>query len=240
MAEQTPWNSPYAYCSNDPVNRVDPTGMDDHLNNNNLGGVTVTGHNDHRQDDNDRDANNYANYWSNDHSNPNGGGPLMGDGSGNDSQSSSNYSYVPVNTDKILKDGEKGDGSTDMNTNTTVRNSKKFVYNKNVSAKVYTDTKIKHKLTNFTTITTDNFNHELSVSHGPYSQGDDGSVMVGNVGFNPNNGEIIINQSFSMPFSNTTYGVELHINANDALEDFLITVVEHPEVILEGVLETAY
>lgn len=147
---------------------------------------------------------------------------------------------MPVNTDKILKDAEKGDGSTDMNTNTTVRNSKNFVYNKNVSAKVYTDTKIKHKLTNFTTITTDNFNHELSVSHGPYSKGDDGSVMVGNVGLNPNNGEIIINQSFSMPFSNTTYGVELHINSNDALEDLLMTVVEHQEVILEGLLETAY
>ena len=54
-----------------------------------LPGITCTG-NDPRSDRNNSEANNYANYWSNDHSNPNGGGPLMGDGSGNDSQSSSN------------------------------------------------------------------------------------------------------------------------------------------------------
>jgi hypothetical protein len=105
LAEQTPWNSPYAYCSNDPVNRVDPTGMDDHLNNNNLGGATVTGH-DPRPDRNNSDATNYSNLWSSDHSNPNGGSPLMGDGSGSDSQSSTSQSSVPVNTDKELKYGE--------------------------------------------------------------------------------------------------------------------------------------
>jgi len=137
LAEQTPWNSPYAYCSNDPVNRVDPMGMDDHLNNNNLGGVTVTGHNpnDHRQDDNSKDANNYANYWSNDHSNPNSGGPLMGDGSSNDSQSSTNESSVPVNTDKILIYGESDpdsnygpDGSYNLYTQNETNKATKVMF----------------------------------------------------------------------------------------------------------------
>ena len=26
LAEQTPWNNPYAYCSGNPVNRIDPDG----------------------------------------------------------------------------------------------------------------------------------------------------------------------------------------------------------------------
>jgi hypothetical protein len=32
MAEKKPWLTPYNYCSNNPLNRIDPTGMDDYFN----------------------------------------------------------------------------------------------------------------------------------------------------------------------------------------------------------------
>ena len=65
LADQTPWDNPYAYCGGDPVNRIDLTGKSS-------GGleIVILGH-DYTKDNND--AQYYANYWSNDHSNPNGG-----------------------------------------------------------------------------------------------------------------------------------------------------------------------
>ena len=41
LCEMKPWQSPYMYCSGNPVNRTDPTGMDD-INGGTLSGVTVT------------------------------------------------------------------------------------------------------------------------------------------------------------------------------------------------------
>ena len=32
LAEKTPWNSPYGYCSGNPINKIDPTGMTDYYN----------------------------------------------------------------------------------------------------------------------------------------------------------------------------------------------------------------
>ena len=85
-----------------------------------------------KEKENNRDANDYANYWSSDHSNPNSGGPLMGDGSSNDAQSSTSQSSVPVNKDKILIYGESDpdsnygpDGSYNLNTqNETIKATK--------------------------------------------------------------------------------------------------------------------
>jgi len=72
LAEQTPWDSPYAYCGNDPVNRVDPTGMS-------YGGqeIVIIGHNpnDDGYIHSATDATAYE--WSQDHSNPNNGAPTM-------------------------------------------------------------------------------------------------------------------------------------------------------------------
>jgi RHS repeat-associated protein len=108
LVEIHPWESPYMYCGGDPVNRTDPTGMLDKpylpLNNQNLGGVDV--HPEYTPNDVN------AALFSNDHSNPNGGTPLMDGYSGNWNDQFSGGSPVqtsPVNTDKVLNKGEIAD-----------------------------------------------------------------------------------------------------------------------------------
>ena len=41
LAEKTPWNSPYGYCSGNPINKIDPTGMTDYYNQNGKFVLTV-------------------------------------------------------------------------------------------------------------------------------------------------------------------------------------------------------
>ncbi|MHB9142074.1 MAG: RHS repeat-associated core domain-containing protein, partial [Paludibacter sp.] len=98
LAELAPWDSPYAYCGGDPVNKVDPTGM------NYEGPEIIAWGHDYSQDR--RDGQNYANYWSSDHSDPNSGDPLMDGQYGSYSQNGQqSQSSVPENKDQVLKDG---------------------------------------------------------------------------------------------------------------------------------------
>ena len=228
LAEQTPWNSPYAYCSNDPVNRVDPTGMDDHLYNNNLGGATVTGHNpnDHRQDDNDRDANNYANYWSNDHSNPNSGGPLMGDGSGNDSQSSTNESSVPVNSDKVLNKEEIVDNNS---LTLTRKETTVSFHNRKIKIERYKTISLKGNLKGEVVVDNKTGKPE-SVKLGILSIGIDGTVTYGDavsIGYTADGKAVL---DISIPIFNTSVGTTLYFDTKQMKNDFIRSV----NTVLDG------
>ena len=103
LAKQTPWDSPYAYCGGDPVNRVDPMGMGIH-DVNPIPGVTCTPQGNYPTAN---DIN--ASLWSNDHSNPNNGDPTMAGWSAsgwvNPTGNRPSQSSVPVNKDQELKAG---------------------------------------------------------------------------------------------------------------------------------------
>ena len=154
------------------------------------------------------------------------------------------YTEIDVNVSREWVSGTYEDAMysavhPETDVNTTIRNAFNIKYSTSINVTYYANTKITNDLTNLKTITSDLKGKELSVSNGLYSQGIDGSYMIGNIGFNPTNGDFIINQSVTNPFSNTTYGLEIHVNANNLIENFMITVVEHPEMILEYVMESA-
>jgi RHS repeat-associated protein len=74
LAENTPWNSPYAYCGGDPVNRIDPTGMAD------LPTVECTALDLHKNGYIHNSDEALAYQYSQDHSNPNNGSPIFSEG----------------------------------------------------------------------------------------------------------------------------------------------------------------
>jgi RHS repeat-associated protein len=81
LAEQTPWNSPYAYCGGDPVNRIDPTGMEDKpyitISNPDLPDVEIPGDDLRKRGYIHNSDEALAYQYSQDHSNPNNGSPFF-------------------------------------------------------------------------------------------------------------------------------------------------------------------
>jgi len=62
LAEMKPWQSPYLYCSGNPVNRIDPTGMIDGIPGQTLPEVSVTGHDGSKNNSNTSPSVQFINY----------------------------------------------------------------------------------------------------------------------------------------------------------------------------------
>ncbi len=203
LAELAPWDSPYAYCGDDPVNRIDPTGMW-YIEN---GELIVTPNQE--QEDN-RNAQGYAAGWSNNHDSPNSGDPLMDGQYGSYSQNGQqSQSSIPVNKDQVLSAGD---------VNQAVREETKNLINNGLIKATYNVDVFKtNNPSNKTTVITDKFLNPISVSTMGLSIGNDGSVTFGDsfsVGKNVITGDFIL--GITIP-NGTNSNAGITINLDDKL-----------------------
>ena len=185
-----------------------------------LPGITCTG-NDPRSDRNNSEANNYANYWSNDHSNPNGGDPLMGDGSGNDSQSS-----VPVNSDKVLNKEEIVDNNS---LTLTRKETTVSFHNRKIKIERYKTISLKGNLKGEVVVDNKTGKPE-SVKLGILSIGIDGTVTYGDavsIGYTADGKAVL---DISIQIFNTSVGTTLYFDTKQMKNDFIRSV----NTVLDG------
>jgi len=212
LAEMYYSQSPYMYCGGDPVNRVDPTGMN-YVEN---GQVVCTAKNLHNNSNN----RGLADAWANSNNfNPNGGQPTMAERAASDYQigTPQQKSSEPVNTDKEVGAGDVADKNSPTYTRkqTTVS-----FQNRKIKIERYKTVSLKGNMKG-EVVVDDDTNKPESYKSGKLSVGLDGTVTYGDavsVGVTADGKTVL---DISIPILNMSFGTTMYFDTKQMKNDLI-------------------